>query len=203
MSFAIQLVATETASPVLRGLIGALEDGTDLHRAIAAEAEVLTRDHIVEASRTRHKTAESLGAQPTGYLERAAEGVSSTGEKDAAIVILAGDVGGFARAFGDVTITPKKGKFLTIPAKAAAYGKRAGEIDGLELIVFKRDDSFAMALGKRLESGTVDVWYWLRRKVFQRQDRGLLPSEDQYLAAAELGAIHYLDTIMEGGAQEA
>jgi hypothetical protein len=199
MSFAIQLTASDTVTPILAGLIGALEDPTDLHKAIAAEAEVLTRDYIVSIAPSRHKTAESLGATPTGYLERAAEGVSSTGERDAAVVILAGDVGGFARAFSDITITPKKGKFLTIPAKAATYGKRAGEFDDLELIVFKSDDTFAMALGKRTENDTVDVYFWLRRKVFQRQDRSLLPSDDQYLAAAEMGAIAYLDQITEGG----
>ncbi len=197
MSFAIALTATDEATPILRSLIAGLEDPTGLHAEIAAEAEALTRDYIRSIAPSRHKTAESLGAKPTGYLERAAEGVTSRGESDAAVVALGGDVAGFARAFGDVTITPKKSKYLTIPAKAAAYGKRAGEIDDLDLIVFKNSaaDSFAMALGRRLEGGTVDVYYWLRRKVFQEQDRSLLPSDDQYLAAAEMGAVAFLDSL--------
>lgn len=194
MSFALQLSVTDDASPVLSGLINALEDPTDLNKAIAARAEVETTNYIRKESASRHKTAERLGANPTGYLERAAQGVSSTGDEEGATVILSGDVGGFARAFGDITIKPKKGKFLTLPANAAAYGKRASEFD-LDLFVFNRHESFAMALGKRTDSGDIDVFYWLRRKVFQRQDRSLLPSDDQYLAAAESGAIFYLDTI--------
>jgi hypothetical protein len=197
MSFAIALVTTDEASPILRSLVGALEDPTDLHKAIAAEAEVLTRDHIVVASRTRHKTAESLGAKPTGYLERAAEGVTSEGDKDFATILLGGDTAGFARAFGQVTVKPKKAKFLTIPAHKDAYGKRAREIEDLELIVFKGDDSFAMALGKRNADDTIKVYYWLRRQVTLSMDRGLLPSDDQYLAAGEAGAIFYLDAITE------
>jgi len=196
MSFAIELSISDGATPVLDGLIEALEDGKGLHSAIAAEAEVLTRDYILSIAPSRHKTAERLGATPTGYLERAAEGVTSRGEEDQAVLILGGDVGGFARAFGDVTITPKKGKYLTIPNKAAAYGKRAGEIDDLEVLVYRKSGGgFTLALGREDDDGERDVFYWLVKEVNQKQDRSLLPSDDQYLAAAELGAIGYLDTL--------
>lgn len=195
MSFAIALSVTDEASPVLLGLAGALDDSAGLHAAIAGEGELLTRDYILDEAGKRHKTADRLGAQPTGYLERAAGGVSSYGDTESAVVVLAGDVGGFARAFADVTIKGR-GKKLTLPAKAEAYGKRAGEIKDLEVLLWKKaDGSFASALGREPDTkdGQRDVWFWLVDKVHQKQDRTLLPSDDQYLAAAEQGAIAYLD----------
>jgi hypothetical protein len=180
---------------VLRGLIDALEDTTDLHRSIAGEAESLTREHIVKIAPSRHKTAERLGAKPTGYYERVADGVTSRGDAEVAVVSLGGDAGGFARAFGDVTIVPRKAKNLAIPAKAAAYGKRPGEIADLELLFMgrKAGGGFALALGKKTAGGAREVWFWLVKKVFQKQDRTLLPTDDQFLAAAELGALSYLE----------
>lgn len=195
MSLLIQIALGADVAPILRQLSDALEDGTELHRYVAGEAERMTRDHILEASLTRHKTAERLGAQPTGYLERAAEGVSSRAETDAAVIVLGGDNQIFKRAFGPVEVRPRTRKFLTIPAKAAAYGKRAREFD-LELIVFKAEDSDAarLALGKR-NGDEVDVYYWLVRKATLPEDRGLLPTDDQFAAAAEMGAVAYLDAL--------
>jgi hypothetical protein len=197
MSWAITFTVDDAATPILTQLRAGLEDARALHEAIGAEAEILTRDHIGKAAPSRHKTAQRLGAEPTGYYERTAEGVTSRGDDDAAVVVIGGDNAIFARVFGPVTVKPRTKKFLTVPAKAAAYGKRAGEIPDLDVLFFNKGGGrgFSMALGRRDDDGKADVWFWLVRQVTLPQDRGLLPTDDQYSAAAELGAIGYLDAI--------
>lgn len=197
MSFAIYIDLDEAATPVLRDLSAALEDREALHAAVAGRAEIATRDHVLDASRTRHKTAERLGARPTGYLERAAQGVTSRADADAAVVVLGGDNAIFARAFGEVTVRPRRAKNLAIPAKAAAYGKRPGEFDDLTLLIFRPEaGGFAMALGREGEGDAPDdVFFWLVKKAVLPKDEGLLPTADQYAAVAELGALDYLDAI--------
>ena len=94
---------------------------------MAAEIEVLFRDHIRAQARVRHKTAASLGAAPTGALERAAQSPEATGDAEGVLLALRpGEL--FARAFGDVEILPRNGRFLTIPASARSYGERIGQV---------------------------------------------------------------------------
>jgi hypothetical protein len=181
----------------LVGLVGRLEDRTELHAGIAERAEVLVREHVRNvAAPSRHTTADRLGATRTGYLERAGEGVESRGTAEAAVVTISGNVDIFKRTDGPVTVRGR-GKKLTIPARAAAYGRRAGEISGLEVRVFgRRGGGRTVALGK-VEGGVREVWYWLVDQVTLPQDRGLLPSDEQFAASAELAARDYVDSLLE------
>lgn len=107
-------------------------------------------------------------------------------------------------------IRPKNGrKYLTLPATAEAYGKRAGEFGNLRFgFAENRYGNLAPALvdagqqkvsfGRRRKDGTHavkpgedlthKVFFWLVRKVYQPADPTAFPTEAQLKAAAIRGA---------------
>ncbi|MEO7933208.1 MAG: hypothetical protein ABIT76_08635 [Chthoniobacterales bacterium] len=161
----------------------------DLLTAAITEVQEVTRIHLRDIASTRHATAQRLGASPTGHLAQAAEKVAGAAitadENEAALVF---NHPGLSRAFRDVTITPTKSKALTIPIAAVAYGRRAGEFAGLFLYKGKTGNAF-LALQ---EDGKLKLLYLLLRSVTQKQDRSLLPSQEQWSAAAVQGAKKYV-----------
>jgi len=97
----------------------------------------------------------------------------------------------FARAFGDVEITPGPGKkALTIPVNRLAYGRRAREIDGL--VVMRVGPRRLPVLAQPDGEGNVTIMYRLLARVRQKQDRKLLPPDDDVYFAAEVGAKNFL-----------
>lgn len=214
MSTALQLELKDAASPGLAELVGLLTDKSGIHESIASQAENLTRDYLAAQVPLRHKTANRLGATPTGHLERAAQSVTSRADADGAIVGVTSP--GISRAFKALEITPKNSKYLTIPATAEAYGRRARSFNDLRVQFFGKDK---LALVKAEQSSLADrkqsgfkyeaasaglgwkkhrtVYYWLKKSVKQPQDRTLLPSDALYLAAAEEGAINYFSMLAD------
>ncbi len=77
------------------------------------------------------------------------------------------------------TIKPVKGKYLTIPAIAAAYGKRAGEFDGLQFAIV---DGVGPALVT--EGPEAMVVYRLVRQAVLPADPNALPPAGRLLDSA-------------------
>ncbi|WP_009964073.1 hypothetical protein [Verrucomicrobium spinosum] len=195
----ITIKIDDTVTQALKFLLGDLTDLKPLNKRIADAAEVVTREHILfRAAPTRHTTADRLGAQPTGYLIRRGNAIESASNAEGATVTLGGAPEIFARVEGPVTIKPVNSKYLTIPASAQAYGRRARELQGLKPIRLGRH----LALVEESDSGRpikgdksgrkIVVHYWLKESVTLPQDRGLLPSEEQYTVAAEGAAADML-----------
>lgn len=188
----VQITTNDQAMPLLNALLGKLEDRTDLNKRIADRMEIVTRDHLLKLGMTRHKTAKSLAATPTGYFSRKAEGLESRSTKEEAIVTIPtgnnadGNSGleAFARVLGPVLITAKAAQWLTIPATAAAYGHRAREFN--DLIFIKLGDARAMLA--RRDGKKLTPFFWLKKSVTLPEDRTLLPSDEQMTGAAEQGA---------------
>lgn len=196
LTFKIDIRGDEKARSMLARLHASLSDRTELNKSIAGYAETLTRQHLATLAGTRHDTARRLQATPSGHLERAAQSVRSEGTADAAFVSVVSP--GIARAFRDITITPKSGKYLTIPATAEAYNRRAGSFNDLRIAFFGRG---RLALVKAEQSSLADrkqrggrseVYYWLKKFITQKQDRSLLPPAEDYGAAAVEGMKSYL-----------
>ncbi|RYD38766.1 MAG: hypothetical protein EOP87_00940 [Verrucomicrobiaceae bacterium] len=104
---------------------------------------------------------------------------------------------GLGRAFRDVTIRPGAGKkFLTIPACAETYGRRVGEFppDEFKFAILYAHRPFPVLLwrfsGGKHKRG--DLAYWLRRSVVQKQDRTLLPSDEDYQTIGRARAASYI-----------
>jgi hypothetical protein len=183
---------TEKAGPGLKATIAKLHGAgrRDLLTAAITEVQEVTRIHLRDIANTRHATAQRLGASPTGHFAQAAEKVAGAAitadENEAALVF---NHPGLSRTFRDVTITPTKSKALTIPIAAVAYGRRAGEFAGLFLYKSKMTSNAFLALQ---ENGKLKLLYLLLRSVTQKQDRSLLPSQDEWSNAALSGAKNYV-----------
>lgn len=83
------------------------------------------------------------------------------------------DVPGISRAFHDLNIRPKNGKYLTIPLHRSAYGISAREVDGL---FYTKNKNGTEMLAKN-EGGALVVMYILKTQVHQARNPNLLPSK--------------------------
>lgn len=191
-------ITKDAATPLLHALAAKLLDRTQLHKRIADRTEGVVRSHLLGLN--RHQTARRLGATPTSYFERKANGLESRATAQEAIVTIPtgdnadGDSGleAFARVLGPVQIAAKAAQWLTIPAISATYGRRAREFDRLFFVQLGE----GRAMLARRDGKTLTPMFWLRKSVSLTQDRTLLPTDDQFSNAAEQGAE---DFVMKDG----
>ncbi len=143
------------------------------------------------------------GWPSTGFWGRAARATSWNLTGDG-VVVSVNQQGVRQRYFGGV-IEPVNAKFLTIPARAEAYGKRASEFNDL-VPVFHRVGGQAVpwalveapqttfSLGKRRKDGSRKVsdqteigglvYFWLVKSVNQQADPDVLPSDAEVTETA-------------------
>ncbi|MFA7335112.1 MAG: hypothetical protein WC130_12595 [Kiritimatiellia bacterium] len=137
---------------------------------------------------------------------------------------------GMRRAFEDVDIRPGPDKkYLTIPACAEAYNKRAYRFDNLE-VLFGKNGPYALAERKHTEirwrtkrfkiaghgdEGDVTssykyaaageqrggrIFYYLVKSVHQPRDPSLLPDDNAIVAAAISGARDFINLLINSSA---
>jgi len=156
----------------------------ELNRAAAHEAGELTREHIVRTAPSRHRWADKLGARPTGHYASAQSSVEAGGDASGAWVSAA--CPGLSRAFGPLTVRPSSARALTIPDSAAAYGRRAEELEARGWRIFRPGKSRVLMGAPPGGGGPVRL-YVLARSAKIPQDRGLLPSDAELAEAAARG----------------
>lgn len=173
----------------LKNFLGSL-GSAGRHNLFATAANAvcnLVRTHIASEAPKRHISAGRLGAAPTGHLEKAERKTVFHADANHGEVVIPAP--GFGRAFHDVTITPKNGyPYLTIPSNALSYGLRAKDVKGLGWTLFRPPAKGAKKHGKKFDKyrdilmgtkgGETRCLYLLKKRVQQRQDRSLLPSDD-------------------------
>lgn len=179
----VKISVNDSATPALAAVGDSLKDRRALNKSIAGSVEDITRAHIRIAAQTRHTTATRLGASPTNYLVNKADTVETRSDGAGVVMDVYGAI--FKRVTGPVSVAPVNKKWLTIPAAAESYGRRAGEFGGLYFVKSGADSA-------RLQDKTGKVLFWLKKRVTLPQDRGLLPSDQQFTDAAELGARDFL-----------
>lgn len=190
---------TDNASPALLDFVARLRTRRPLHQAMGNRVKALVRDHVIDLAGKRHDTATRLGADPSGFLGKAVENVERSSPKsDAEGVTINLNHPAFARAFGDVEIKPKSGKFLTIPLVQEAYNQRAYRIKGL--FVYKtQKGGLVLAKADKVGGKVVQTrpWYLLVSSVRQSRDRSLLPSDEKILEAAKKGVADYVEILIK------
>lgn len=150
-----------------------------LYSAAANAVAILVRGHLSRLGTWKHQSAAQLHAQPTGFLQKAARGTVFNASENSGEVIIPAPLG---RAFHDVEIRPKSAAALTIPASAEAYGKRASVLAALGWKIFRpKGERFLMGAKKGEDP---KILYWLTASVKQKQDRELLPSDDELKTTA-------------------
>ena len=207
----IKLKSSNTATPALETLRTTLKKREGFHKKLAGTLEDVTRDHIRSAATTRHKTATRLSASPTGYLTRLAETTETHSDNQGVVIRISGAI--FRRVLGPVVVQPVQRKWLAIPARADAYGRRPGEFSNLRFVKFS--ETLAALVDGGITSGYKSraqkkkpkkakphkpralkrddkIAFWLKKKTTLPQDRELIPSEQKHTAAAELAAREFI-----------
>ena len=163
----------------------------EMMRAAGAEMQELTRKHIGGLKRKPGP----WGARPSsGFYKTAANEVASPAALEATgqEAVLTITSLGFSRAFRDVEVRPQSAQALAIPIHPAAFGHRARELwDRLGLFIPKGKRSICGMIG-----GVVTPFYILVKRVVQRQDRSLLPSDEKFAAAARVGVRGYVGMVL-------
>lgn len=167
-----------------------------LTEAGAYSLYVAVMRHVYAYARTHHASAHRLGAQPTGHMEDAVDSISygPDGNGTASVTI---PIPGFSRVFGDVTITPKNAKALTLPINSISYGRRAGEMRHLGFTLFKfgkkEGGQNGVLYGYRDGDDHIEPLYALKGRVRLRQDRTMLPGDKEMSAAAQDGMMDAIE----------
>lgn len=194
----IDVRGIDDAEDTLQAVRMALANREPLHAKMATTATDFTREFLIGTP--RHRTAERLGATPTGFRAKNARAIQPDWDIDAAIIRIPRSTG-LARAFGDVVIEPKSGrKYLTIPDHAETYGKSVRDFpEGtFKFAILQAHRPFPVLVfaedGGRHKKG--DVGYWLRRKVTQKQDRSLLPTDGAYQEISRRVIVAYVANIV-------
>jgi hypothetical protein len=184
---------SDAATPALQEL-----EQVMTHQNIAAnigEAEtILFQNHFAQLGPNKN------GWPTTAFWPRAARAVNWQAFPQS-LVISVNQIGVRQRYLGG-EIHPTAGhKYLTIPARAEAYGKLAGEFSNLK-VAFSRGHAFALveadatkvSFGRKRKDGTRKVtqgdtigggvMFWLVKSVYQNPDPTVLPSDEQIQATA-------------------
>lgn len=165
----------------------------------AQAAADLLREHLLSLDSQRHRGGRHFYAQAADAITVTATAAGATINID--------HPGLFQRRYGG-PIHARAGSALTIPASAAARGRRAGEFSGLRLAsaINPATGRLQPALVRSLAAPAPvrnrgqsrapsadapragEVMYWLTKYVYQRPDPTVLPS-DEALNASALAAI--------------
>jgi len=193
MSLRVDIDMAGLSARELGTLSAALNDRVGLHAKIAGEAELFVKERGRVTSAGEHRSANRLGAQPTGHLAEAYEGIESVSTAESASLLVPG-ASRLRAAFGRYVITPKNGsKFLTIPVAREAYGKRAGEFTDL---FFLRAGPRKTPLLARNRGQGFETMYFLTPKAEIPEDTNLIPFED-LAAEARDSAEAFIDEAIE------
>ena len=159
------------------------EGRRDLHAVAAKAIQIVVQRHVRAYARSHHATAKRLGATPTGHLAKGARAITWHATPSYGVVEVA--IPGITRAFRDLMIRPTRAKSLTIPARGISYGRTAGEMEALGWRLFSRRKGDRAYLFGRRDKET-RVLFYLVKRVTVRQDRALLPTDQEISDAGDL-----------------
>ena len=171
----------------------------NIFSAAAKAVRVLVRGHISADAPRRHVHALTDGAgQRTGFIEKAARGTVYHADAQHGEVVIPSP--GFGRAFHDVEIVPTHGAALTLPISEFSYGHRVKEMRSHGWIIFRpkrdkdKDIDGSTLFGARKGEEPIPL-YILKKRVRQRQDRSLLPSDSEISTTASRAMLSEINRI--------
>jgi hypothetical protein len=197
---------------VVKAISRALEPKS-LNPPIGRAVVNVFKRHLFGLDRSR---ANVLGGERTHFYADAARGTHFDVLPDGVLVSVS-QVGFRQRVLGG-TITPKKAKFLTIPARAESYGKRASEFNDLEIVFGRGGQPVALARRRqtslrvtgaataavlgvsrvaRGEETGGEILFWLRKSVTQRPDPSAAPQPIDIYAAAFIAADQHIENAVK------
>lgn len=192
MSLRIDLTMDGLAPEELATLRATLADPAPLHAQIAGDAERFVKTIGPKIAARQHRTAWTLGANPTGHLAEAYQAVEGQSSAAAAVLVAPRNTR-LRAAFGAYTVRPQKAKYLTLPVNREAYGRRAGEFE--DLFPVRVGPRKTLVLARDTGSG-IETMYLLTKQANIKEDKTLLPF-DELAEAARDSAEEFIDAAVE------
>lgn len=182
MDLAFDIIPDERLKDAVLRLSGSAQ--AEITRAGANSLYILVRRHVNRYARAHHASADNLGAEHTGHMEEGSRAIVPPTDN-----VLSIPIPGFQRVFKDLEIVPRTAKALTIPINRVAYGMRAPRLqaEGWRLFTAKGKENRGILFGRREEDAEATPLYALRKSVRVRQDRSMLPSDEDMQRAAAKG----------------
>lgn len=201
MPLGIQIRAdTRAAELTLALAVGSVRPASINRWAAGAVANTL-RGHFRALAADRHGTAFPGVKPPHNFYADAARATTWEADESGGTVSVAHR--GIRLRFEGGTVRPVNAKFLAIPARAEAYGRRPREFDDLQPIFFEhggaliqteqqrvqikgrksRDGSKAYSVKQGEELGGA-VMFWLVKSATHDPDPTVLPTDEALQAAA-------------------
>lgn len=190
----------DTATAALRRTALGLVQRTALHKVLGKRAETELVDHF------RKRPANKRGWSSQGFWNRIATVTQFASADESGARVIISDPAFNQKYYGG-TIVPKEGKYLALPAIAAAYGRSPKSLNNLvpliryiggqrRAVALVDAPSTAISVGKRRKTGELfirkrgdnpggTVWYWLVKSVTQQPDPDALPSDATMQAALD------------------
>lgn len=191
----IKITVEDKLTPELNQLHNAFQGPakTAATKVMGDAVQITIVEHLRMLNESRHDTANRLGATPSGFIGtavNAAEAAAINPDADGVTLTLRHPV--IARAFRDITIVPKTAKALTIPINAIAYNRRAGQFEGLFRLGGRGAEGARNILAIK-NGDTVIPLFLLVRSVTQKQDRSLMPSDNDMSSTAAVALKKHLE----------
>lgn len=186
---AFEVQMKDLATPALNKAMDEMR-GPGIKTVAGREAVDVVRKHLVDYNR-QHPN--KLGGERKDFYQKAAAATNFAVVPEGALVSI--NKQGIRQRYEGGTIEPVDRDFLTIPARAEAYGHLAREFNDLRVMFGKGGKPVALVqpnqiaikpTGKKRKDGsrrfkaaeeTGGVMFWLVRSVTQRGDKAVLPDE--------------------------
>lgn len=190
-----KIISQETRREILQSV------GADIHKEV--------QRHIGSMNRSRHKTADRLGAGRSGYYEDARGRVVLREVTAERATVVIENTPGLSRAYHDLNIQPVRARWLTIPIHRDAYNKRVADLRGMGHKIFRpgkarilaeittRTETYTDKSGKTRKRKKLRPLYALVKSVRVPQDKGLLPQEKQIRQWAVESAENVIDALLD------
>lgn len=188
MAIQINLNLKDSARPTIAAIADGLKNRRGLHAVLGKRTELELRDHFAR----REQSPNKRGWPKQHFWSRIRKATAFLSADDSGATVRVSDPA-LAQKIHGGTITPKEGKYLTLPAIAAAYGRSPRLNKSLRPMVrYQGGQRRAVALQDK-KSGT--VWYWLVKSVTQQADPHALPADATVRSALVEEAGDYLDRL--------
>lgn len=185
----LSITVTDDTTPRLHKVAGALRR-PDMRMVMGRAVATHLRRHFSQLDRNRENGMRGKRTHFYGQVRDAVQQPQLAGGEGVKVSI--NHIGIAQRYFGG-TIAPVSANWLTIPARAEAYGRRAREFSNLAFVRFRADLAGLVQVGGGDKEGG-GLFYWLVKRVTQQPDSTVLPS-DQEIRDAAVAAAHEYATI--------
>ena len=183
MAFSVNIDVRDQATPLLKATEAKIAPAT-VAKVAGRAGQNFVRGHFTRLDSARPNR---LAGKRTHFYSKAKAGTTYKADATGATVSV-NQVGIRQRIEGGVILPKKPGGFLTIPARAEAYGRRAREFNNLKVLFGRGGQPVALVVADATEvratkkgfksRGEVGggVMYWLVKRVDQKADPSVMPN---------------------------